>query len=562
MLNLAVVFRAVLLGGLSLLICGSGYSKEFYPAKEVSVSPLGTIGASENLYEISPDGQWIVYQTRIGLDTDALTGLYSVPIGGSKEDSIKLSESPVVQSTIFSFVISPDSKRVIYRADQSHDLHFELFSVPIEGGDSVRLNIDLPEGGDVSRDNYEISPDSKTVVYRSDQIVDNRFELFSVPIIGGEVKRLNSDLVDGGDVSGRDAGELIDGFKISPDGQAVIYLADQEIDGVVELFVVPIMGGNVVKLNGDASLGQNVFNFRVSPDGDRVVYRSDYEAGGIEIYSVTLNGGDNQKLSDLVDSTRRSIKRDFQISTDSQRVTFLSYRSQNTFYELFSSAIDGAGEAVKLNDDILPSENVRDFRVSPDGQRVAYLVGGDDFHYDLFTVSILGGSVEKLNQARIAYQACVPANSYCPPLPFVFSSDGENIAFVDINDDLFLGLSLGDSILKVDAMRSDFIVGYTSLGFSSDNESVYFAAITGSGESRFRKMYSVNVKNRSIKRVSDDFSPEGILGFVLNYKESKSGEFIVYERFDDVLFSVKVGENDLLCFPIKTKLGKVASVCL
>jgi len=40
--------------------------------------------------------------------------------------------------------ISPDGSRVVYLADQDADELLELYSVPIDGGMSMRLNADLP----------------------------------------------------------------------------------------------------------------------------------------------------------------------------------------------------------------------------------------------------------------------------------------------------------------------------------------------------------------------------------------------------------------------------------
>ena len=100
------------------------------------------------------------------------------------------------------FLISPDSSRVIYRADQQTDDVFELYSVPLGGGTVTKLNDPLVAGGDVMS-GFLISPDSKRVIYRADQQTDGVFELYSVPLGGGSVTKLNDPLVANGDVSYR-----------------------------------------------------------------------------------------------------------------------------------------------------------------------------------------------------------------------------------------------------------------------------------------------------------------------------------------------------------------------
>jgi len=92
-------------------------------------------------------------------------------------------------------VVSADSSRVIYRADQDTDEVFELYSVPIGGGTPTKLNGALAAGGDVNSDlDFVVSPDSTRVIYRADQDTNDVFELYSVPIDGGTPTKLNGTL--------------------------------------------------------------------------------------------------------------------------------------------------------------------------------------------------------------------------------------------------------------------------------------------------------------------------------------------------------------------------------
>ena len=86
-------------------------------------------------------------------------------------------------STFFS--ISPDSSRVVYPADQATNDLIELFSVPLAGpaAEIVRLNPTLVANGDVLA-NPVISPDSSRVAYIADQLSDERYFPYSVPIDG------------------------------------------------------------------------------------------------------------------------------------------------------------------------------------------------------------------------------------------------------------------------------------------------------------------------------------------------------------------------------------------
>jgi hypothetical protein len=121
----------------------------------------------------------------------------------------------------------------------------ELFSAPLDGSaPPVRLNAPFASGGGLRtqtsslRGAFEVAPDGLTVVYLADQRTAGTVELFAVPTDGSRAPRvLNQELVAGGDVGASDVAVPIVPFAFRPDGRAVAYLADQEEDGVVELFL-------------------------------------------------------------------------------------------------------------------------------------------------------------------------------------------------------------------------------------------------------------------------------------------------------------------------------------
>ena len=101
-----------------------------------------------------------------------------MPLGGPAAAGIKLNGALVAVGNVSNFQISPDSSRVVYRADQQTDNVFELYSVPLGGpaAAGIKLNGALVAGGNVF--DFQISPDSSRVVYQADQQTDEVFELF------------------------------------------------------------------------------------------------------------------------------------------------------------------------------------------------------------------------------------------------------------------------------------------------------------------------------------------------------------------------------------------------
>ncbi len=163
----------------------------------------------------------------------------------------------------------------------------ELYSVLLEGGPPVRLNPPLPIGRNVV--SLQISPDSSRVVYRANQDTATVYELYSVPIGGPAATgtKLNGALVAGGNVAL---------FQISPDSSRVIYYADQQTANVFELYSVPLGGPAAagIKLNVEVGVLGNIDSlFVISPDSSQVVYQAHQQNAVIndfELYSVPLNG--------------------------------------------------------------------------------------------------------------------------------------------------------------------------------------------------------------------------------------------------------------------------------
>lgn len=224
--------------------------------------------------------------------------MFGAPLGGGT--ATKLNDTLVGEGNVApGFLFSPDSTLVVYRADKETDEVIELFSVPVGGGTSTKLNDTLADGGDVAINApftvddrvFHVSPDSGRVVYLADQDTEDVLELFSVPIDGGGSTKLNGTLVEGGEVD-------FQRKRISPDGTRVVYRADQNAFRVPELFSVPIAGGTATQLNEALAFGGAVTYFVFTPDSSRVVYRANQDTAGVlELYSAPTTGGPSTKHS-------------------------------------------------------------------------------------------------------------------------------------------------------------------------------------------------------------------------------------------------------------------------
>ena len=321
-------------------------------------------------FSISSDSNHVVYRADRE-DSRGRDELFSVPIGGGTVSQL---DDPLAPGSGVddSFLISPDSSAVVFATEFLGSVPSELFSVPIEGGTITKLNDSLVPGGDVNPNFLHISPDSNRVVYRADQDTFDEHEVYSVPIGGGTVTKLNEPLVTDGDVFNS---------LISPDSSTVVYVADQDTDNVLELYAAPIGGGTVTKLNDSSSTGVSSSGFSISPDGNTVIF----EAG--DLYSVPISGGAPIQINDplLGGAIENAV-----ITPDSSRVVY--QLDEGGLVNLYTVPI-GGGMVTRLND---PTGgpggfdgDVIEFLISPNSSTAVYRGDQDvDDDIELYAASL------------------------------------------------------------------------------------------------------------------------------------------------------------------------------
>jgi Tol biopolymer transport system component len=244
-------------------------------------------------------------------------------------------------------------------------------------------------------------------------------------------------------------------YKFSPDSQYVVYTADPEVDGKVELFCVPAKGGAVIKLNADPEYGGrvNLDYFAITPDSQTVVFMADLDGNGQEgIYSVPITGGQDDTLVSESGSSRGVIA--MQLSPLGDRVVYLADLGQDERVELYSAPISGA-EHVKLNADLIAGGDVDGFRISPDGARVVYVADQEvDEQFELYGNAAAGGDYVKLSGSMVAWgdihDYAITANS----LKVVFTADRLVHGKIEVFSNLVAGGGLyklsGDTIAAGD----------------------------------------------------------------------------------------------------------------
>ena len=309
-------------------------------------------------FHVSPDGNRVVfieyeYETRAGT-------VRAVPAAGGP--AIDLSDPLVEGGEVLNSRLSPDGSRVVWTADALVDEVIELFSAPVDGSAApVRLNPPFVVGRNIltsysitEAPGYVISPDGSTVVYLADQEQNERFELYRVPIDGSAAPvKLSGALVTSGDVS--------PSFQISPDGQWIVYVADQLTNNRNELFAGPLDGSSpALRVSGPLVAGGQVQpDFQLDPVRPRVVYRADQLAGAVfELFSVALDGSEPALALNGPLAPEDDVSTGFVVGPDGTRVLFRAGSDEDQEFELFGATLGVAHSAVKLSGDLAAGRTV------------------------------------------------------------------------------------------------------------------------------------------------------------------------------------------------------------
>jgi Tol biopolymer transport system component len=351
--------------------------------------PMAANQDADPWFQIAPNATRVVYMVTQTTGPSHVSQLYSIPSGGGT--AVRLNGTLVSGGTVEGYwAISSDSARVVYRAEQSTQLKSEVYSAPLDGSaPAVKLNTPVPFGE--VRSGPTLSPDGHWVVYVADANVGGVDEIFGVRSDGSSpAVRLSGTLVAGGDVT-----QYPDtGYQLSADSQWLVYLADQDVDGKVELYSVPLDGSAAaIRLNATLGAGGSVFSHRITPDSTRVVYAaSQSPTGAFELYCVDIDGGTPAfRVSPA--AAPGSFTYAFAFSPDSSRVLYNSDHDSLGVPAIFSCRLDGVSAPIQLSGAMVPGGALRQSSLSPDGVHVVYVADQDVLHKpEVYSVPLDGSS--------------------------------------------------------------------------------------------------------------------------------------------------------------------------
>lgn len=346
--------------------------------------PGGIDGISAVEAELSPDGRALAFEGAYG--TAGVDELYVTDLRGAAPGAtVRVNAPPVSGGEVTGFWWAPDGSRLAFRGDLETDNVFELYVVSIAdgapSGPVSKVNGPLVEGGDVSVTAVAFAPDGDALVYAADQDVDAQTDLYYVDLASGAAPvRINPALFPGAQIG------TVDTF-FTPDSRAVIFRAPVRSDDIdADIFWVDVSGaapGAPVRINEVGQFDTHVFRGSValSPDGRRVAYLSDPESNQLEgVYVADLGPsgpGTPRRVSAAYPSVTQLIRAPVW-SPDSRHLAYMGDVAVEGVSEVFVVDTDAAGLGpIRVNPPLSPREEVLGFHVSwaSDGSGLFYCKG-------------------------------------------------------------------------------------------------------------------------------------------------------------------------------------------
>lgn len=384
----------------------------------VSVKLNGALAAGDLLerYSLSPTRTQVAYA--VYEPATATVNLYVVDLG-TPGTAVRVNPPLPPQGEVFDFVFSPDGTRIAYVAELQQVGRTALYITELSNpGVATPFSAPLPASAGIAP-GHSFSADGSLALYAANPQVDSQFNLYIVATATpGVATQVNPPLVAGGN--------LFSGYRFSPDGSRVGYMADQDTDTVVELYTVAVAApGVATRLNGPLVAGGDVCSFRFTPDSARVVYCADQATDGvIEMFVADATAsGTATRLNPPLAAGSAVAANLFEVSPDGGYVVYRADLAVDGVNEIFRTDLTAPGVATRLNGTLVVNGDVRNFRISGAGTHVTYIADEEtDGIPGLYVVDVgAPGASTRLNPALPAAGRDIAQSA--------FTANGESVLY-------------------------------------------------------------------------------------------------------------------------------------
>ncbi len=199
----------------------------------VRLNPSLIATGDATAFAISPDSARVAYVA--DQEINERFSAWSVPIAGPSTDAVPLVTGSFVGRDVTNLAFTADSVKVVFRADLTVDNRFDLYSVPADGSatqDRITNDSSIPGPERSTGTLWKLHPDGRRVVFTVDEDApSDQRGLYEQRLSPRYIqdKRLNGDPVLGGRIST---------FEVFPDSAGTLYYSDELVDERWHLFSV------------------------------------------------------------------------------------------------------------------------------------------------------------------------------------------------------------------------------------------------------------------------------------------------------------------------------------
>jgi len=243
---------------------GSIYSIAINGGTPIALSPPQTRVIR---YDVLPTGTVVYFDGR---------SIYQVPVTGGEPQLISNGEHTRINAE---YQISLDGSSLVYLAVESDGSGWNVYRSFLSGdiaGKMLPEDIKFPQKGPFDTYRFELTPDNQWLITTGEN-ARKVVQLYSISILTGESRIINSRLPSGGTILG---------FAISPDSKKVIYAAEQNVDGIFEVLVtsIDVPGEPRSLYTVDQSLSKALVWFfaKFAPDSEEFLFFFDARTGRYE----------------------------------------------------------------------------------------------------------------------------------------------------------------------------------------------------------------------------------------------------------------------------------------
>lgn len=318
----------------------------------------------------------VVYQANVG-GTDQLFHI------DARTDAITVLNGPLVAGGgVDEFVVGPKGKSVLYLADADTDQLFELYLVDLKTRAVTKVNAPLAPGRRIRSDRFRFGPKGKNVFYIADQDTQGVDEVYRFEPRKGRRTKLNGPVTDS-----------IPFFLSAPNGKSLIYFADAVAPDGFELYQVGLRTNTPALLPFDAS---PIFDLDWGVRSKTIFTRFQNPNGSRDLVRFVLKTGEMTMLNDPLIATGSLVP---QVGPKGRVVVYAGDQDTEGVDEIYSVQLK-SGVVTKLNPPLIEGGDVDFFRVEigPKGKGALYFADQDtDEVQEVYWADLRKGGVRKLN---------------------------------------------------------------------------------------------------------------------------------------------------------------------